>query len=43
MICKRKGIRVNVSFHSMKAVQNDCRLWAKEMGEECKPDAIVFL
>ena len=43
MICKRNGIRVNVSFHSMKAVQNDCRLWAKEIGEEFKPDAIVFL
>lgn len=34
--------RVRVHAHSMGAVQNDCRLWARSIASDYSPDLVVF-
>lgn len=43
MLGKENKVKIQVSFHSMKAVQLDCRLWASTIKKTFLPEAVIFL
>lgn len=43
MLGNKNEPRISVSFQSSAAIREDCRVWASEIKNEFRPDAIVFL